>query len=248
MKNQMKIKQLSILFLLFLLPQFVFPNLGSKATIQNFKVENINDSILIISYDILKAKRNESFDIKLEAKFQAGEYIEIQTISGDYGQIKAGISKKIKWNISKDIYDFDGFLNIKIKAQSSQEKLLSTNSKLVKVLIEKEYIELENIDPENELLADIQWINPSERSLTVREPEFAIQVCVNSKIKIAEINVLINNVLIINDRAFKPILDKCPNTIKKNFNLTEGLNEIRLEIIDKNGIKTESFLLVRKEE
>ena len=243
MKN---IKLISLL-LLFILPQFVFPNAGSKAIIQNLRVKNINDSILIISYDIVKSKRNESFDVTLEAKFQAGKNIDIQTFSGDVGKTKAGISKTIKWNISKDIYNFNGFLNIKLKAKSSLGKFLSTNSKLVRVQIEKEYIELENQDPNNKLLADIQWIVPETRSLTVTEKEFSIHVCVSSKIKIQGIYIFINNDLVISDRGFKPISGNCPNTVKKDFDLVEGLNEIRLEIIDKQGNKTESFLLVKKE-
>ncbi len=244
----MKNTKLFFLILLFLLPQFVFSNAGSKALIQNLRVKNINDSILIISYDIVKSKRNENFDVKLEAKFQAGEIINIQTLSGDIGKTKAGISKTIKWNISKDIYNFNGFLNIKLKAESSLGKLLSTNSKLVRVQIEKEYIELENQDPNNELMADIEWIMPETRSLTVTEKEFSIHVCVSSKINIAQIYIFINDTLIINDRGFKPISGNCPNTVKKKFDLVDGLNEIRLKIIDKNGIKTESFLLVKKED
>ena len=41
----MKNTKLISLILLFLLPQFVFPNTGSKALIQNLRVKNIKDCL-----------------------------------------------------------------------------------------------------------------------------------------------------------------------------------------------------------
>jgi len=47
-----------------------------------------------------------------------------------------------------------------------------------------------------------------------------------------------------NTRGFKPIEGNCKIAVKNEFELNEGLNEIRLEIIDKQGNKTENFILV----
>lgn len=242
----MKKNRLILFFLLFLSSQVIFSNSITTASIQNLQVQNINDSLLIISYDIVKAKKGQIFDVRLEAKFQAGKNIDIQSISGAIGTTTSSLSKTIKWDISKDIYEFNGFLKLTLRAESFSGNVISSNSKLVHVHIEKQFVEIENIDPTNESLADIHWILPEKRSLTVSEKRFSIHACVSSKIKISKIDILINNQLIISDRGFKPILNNCPNTIKKDFDLVEGLNEVRLKIIDEKGQETESFLLIQK--
>lgn len=230
--------------LLFTFPIYLFGNQTNKTEIRNLKILNEGDSVLAIYFDIVNFKKAEHFDIELNAKFQAGKSIDVLALSGDLFGISGGNGKKIRWNISKDIYDFNGFLSLKLKLTSTLGNSFQTEAKLVKVFVDNAVEETENLDPNNELLSDIEWIKPNTRNTTVTQKQLSIQACIRSKTEVSEINLYLNNKFVPNTRGFKPIDGNCKMAVKNEFELNEGLNEIRLEIIDKQGNKTENFILV----
>ncbi len=225
-------------------PIYLFGNQLGKPEIRNIKIENQGDSVLFVYFDLVGYKKNERFDIVLDAKFQAGKKVEVLNLSGDLVGVFGGNSKQLKWAISKDIYDFNGFLSLKLKFNSTLGNTFQSETKLVKVFVNNAIEEAENIDPENDLLAEIEWIKPDSRNLAVTQKLFSIQACIFPKNEISEVNLYLNNQFVPNTRGFKPIDGNCKMAVKNEFELNDGLNEIRLEVIDKEGVKTESFILV----
>ena len=78
----------------------------------------ISNNNLLITYDILGAKPDDVFNIWLEVTDVLGTEISANTIKGDIGQnIRAGVNKRIVWDIKTDKVSVDNTVNIEIIAE-----------------------------------------------------------------------------------------------------------------------------------
>ncbi|MCX6287988.1 MAG: hypothetical protein NTY96_12825 [Bacteroidetes bacterium] len=74
----------------------------TKAEIQNIDFNVVGDS-LIVTYDLLKAKNSEKFNVVLVVKTVTGKSYDPLAVAGDVGgNIFGGKAKRIVWNIAKD--------------------------------------------------------------------------------------------------------------------------------------------------
>jgi hypothetical protein len=100
-------KKYLIDYILVMLAVFYLFHLPSARSQSNAKVENINfyaeGSKLIITYDIVKAKTGETFDIWIKIVTSSGKEISPITFSGDAESgITGGQGKKIIWDVQAD--------------------------------------------------------------------------------------------------------------------------------------------------
>jgi hypothetical protein len=99
MRNAVIKSALVIISLFFLLANI---NAQTKAEIQNIDFNVAGDS-LIVTYDLVKAKSNEKFNVVLVVKTNTGKTFDAISLSGDVGNyITGGKGKRIVWNIAKD--------------------------------------------------------------------------------------------------------------------------------------------------
>jgi len=89
----------------------------SHAEIQNIDFSMQHDSIFI-SYNLLKAAKNERFDISLIVTTASGKTINPLSVTGDVGKIiTGGQGKKITWDINKDNVFINEGISVEITAQ-----------------------------------------------------------------------------------------------------------------------------------
>ncbi len=86
----------------------------SKATIENVDFFQDGDNI-IIKYDILKAKKDESFMIWVEVISLESGRISPKSLIGDVGNyVTGGKGKEIVWNVKGDNIDLDEEISIEV--------------------------------------------------------------------------------------------------------------------------------------
>lgn len=94
-----------LILTLFILPFLLFPGISraqTKAEIVNIDFNVVNDS-LIVTYDLVKAKNSEKFNVVLVVKSVTGKSFDPMAVSGDVGNnITGGKGKRIVWDIVKD--------------------------------------------------------------------------------------------------------------------------------------------------
>jgi hypothetical protein len=108
------------LLLLILMCNLFSPDCKGQITftVTQPRLKILNDSNLMISYDILGANADDKFYIWLEVTDSAGGEINAKTLNGDVGDnIKAGANKQIVWNIIADKIFIDNTINIEIIAE-----------------------------------------------------------------------------------------------------------------------------------
>ena len=98
-------------FLRFFTVIFIFASLlfsgfnsfaQSQAEIRNVDFSVRNDT-MFVTYDLLKAARNEQFVISLTLKTSSGKVLHPHALTGDVGKnITGGKGKQITWNINRD--------------------------------------------------------------------------------------------------------------------------------------------------
>ncbi|MEI7492460.1 MAG: hypothetical protein WCK92_13755 [Bacteroidota bacterium] len=95
------ILKLNLIVLAFFLLQGT-SHAQTKAEIQNIDFNVAGDS-LIVTYDLVKTKFSEKFNVVLVVKTVTGKTYDPQAVSGDAGgNIYGGKGKRIVWNIAKD--------------------------------------------------------------------------------------------------------------------------------------------------
>ncbi len=86
----------------------------SKATIENVDFFQDGDNI-IIKYDILKAKNNETFTIWVEVHTSKSGKINPKSVMGDVGNyVSGGKGKEIIWNVKGDNINLDEEISIEV--------------------------------------------------------------------------------------------------------------------------------------
>ena len=93
-------------------------NAQSKANIENidFTVEGVN---LVITYDIVKYKSDEVFNIWVKIVTASGKEIIPNTMTGDVGSgVIGGSGKRIMWDMETDNAYIDEEISVQVLARS----------------------------------------------------------------------------------------------------------------------------------
>ena len=128
------IKKLSLLIISIVLFSGINQTFSqSKATIGNVDFFQDGDNI-IIKYDILKAKSNESFTIWVEVhSFQSGK-ISPKSLVGDIGNyVTGGKGKEIIWNVKADNINIDEEISIEVMGKPNAVAAINVVKDPVKV-------------------------------------------------------------------------------------------------------------------
>ncbi len=149
-----------IFLILFLFSLFSGICLGqTRELITRPYLKLVNDS-LIIKYDIISNNADDKYDVWIEITDATGKKINVYSVQGDIGNdIKAGLNKKIVWDLAAD----NIFLNANINVEIIAKKIIIP----VKVKEEPEIIEEEPVlVKEEEKKEEIE-----EKELADRGPE-----------------------------------------------------------------------------
>ncbi len=108
--------------LLVLAVSLFFVIMSGSAFAQNADIEIkdlvIENNQLVIYYDILKAKKKETFEVWPEITTSNGQKINASAFSGDYGEgIVAGTDKKIIWDYNADGVILNDKVYVELKAK-----------------------------------------------------------------------------------------------------------------------------------
>jgi hypothetical protein len=115
-----------ILILLCLPSAWINTNAQAKAEIANVDFQVVNDN-LVVTYDLLKAKKNELFNIKLIITAVTGKTYLPVTVSGDIGDnISGGKGKQIIWEITKDNVFINEEIFVEVKATPMVPQAVTT--------------------------------------------------------------------------------------------------------------------------
>jgi hypothetical protein len=97
----------------------------------------IVDKKLEISYDVIKAKKTDRFEVWVEIKNAEGEKINARTLSGDIGENQLGGSdKRIIWDYNADGLVLDENVSVAVHAnQSTLAGAVNTGSCILKSLV-----------------------------------------------------------------------------------------------------------------
>lgn len=105
------------------------------------RVENINfyaeGSKLIITYDIVKAKAGETFDVWIKIVTASGKEINPMALSGNIGSGNTGgTGKKISWNVEADNIVLDEEFSVEVfaRAEKKDEKKVEKMEPVVKII------------------------------------------------------------------------------------------------------------------
>ncbi len=113
----------------------------SKAQITNIDFFVRSDT-LFVSYDLIKAKKNEWFDVTMTVKTPSGKVFFPVTLSGHAGKyIAGGKGKQIAWAISRDNLFIDDEIYVELRAtpMGTQETEQAVAREEPKVTKEPEY-------------------------------------------------------------------------------------------------------------
>jgi hypothetical protein len=101
----------------------------SKANVTDVDFNLVSDQ-LIITYNIIDAKANELFNVKINILTEAGKPVNAISFSGDIGSgISGGSGKRIIWEISKDIAFLDDKIYVEVEATHQNPKVLKPVSR-----------------------------------------------------------------------------------------------------------------------
>lgn len=97
-------------------------NAQSKARIENVDFFP-NGSTIFVTYDIVKAKSNETFKIWIDVYTESGQKIVPKALSGDVGEnVQGGPYKRISWDMNADQVFLNEGVSINVLAESNLYK------------------------------------------------------------------------------------------------------------------------------
>jgi len=124
MKIMKKLFPLGSLFIIFGFSLLYNANLNAQS---NASIENIDfyaeGMTLVITYDIVKAKNGELFDIWIKITTESGKSILPQSKTGDVGPgVSGGPNKRIVWDLEADNTTIDEEFLVEVFARSELKK------------------------------------------------------------------------------------------------------------------------------
>jgi hypothetical protein len=76
---------------------------------------------LLITYDMIKAKRSDQFYVWIEIQKKNGEPLKIGSVSGDLGDTKGGMNKTISWIPEYDSVFLNEVVYVELKAEKYEK-------------------------------------------------------------------------------------------------------------------------------
>ena len=108
-------RAISVLIIFFLFTSINISAQNTEIEITDLTIEN---NQLVIYYNILKAKKKQTFEVWPEITTANGQTINASSFSGDYGEgITPGIGKKIIWDYNADGVVLNDKVFVEIKAK-----------------------------------------------------------------------------------------------------------------------------------
>jgi len=97
----------------------------SKAKVENINFGYVMESV-IITYHLANVRRSEKFKVNLSIYNTKGEKISAKSLSGDIGENISGEgSKKITWNIHRDMEELDDNIYVVVEAELMNPKVIN---------------------------------------------------------------------------------------------------------------------------
>jgi len=113
---------------IILIAAIAFLSISAKIHAQsNARIENINfeaeGSKLAITYDIIKSKTNETFEVWVKIVTESGKEIIPVSMIGDVNKgVSGGLSKRIVWDVENDNAFIDEEFSVEVFAKSEFSK------------------------------------------------------------------------------------------------------------------------------
>jgi hypothetical protein len=76
---------------------------------------------LLITYDMIKAKRSDQFYVWVEIQKKNGESLKIGSVTGELGDTKAGTNKSISWTAENDSVFINEVVYVELKAEKYEK-------------------------------------------------------------------------------------------------------------------------------
>jgi len=116
-------KLLPILLLASIINIFGINMLAQKVKVINTSIEDV-DNKLVIKYNILHSKAEQTFNISLEITDASGSQIPAGSLSGDIGEnVRGGSNKQIIWDYNSDRIVVNEMINFEIIARPMQAEI-----------------------------------------------------------------------------------------------------------------------------
>jgi hypothetical protein len=118
----------------FVLVGIYFGSLLTAKSQSSAKVENINfyaeGSKLVVTYDIVKAKPGETFDVWIKVVTASGKEISPVTLTGNVGSGNTGgAGKKITWDVEADKAVIDEEFSVEVFARPEKKEEVKAQEK-----------------------------------------------------------------------------------------------------------------------
>ena len=123
-----------IISVLFISGFFLIPMINNNLSAQSAaKIENIKfdaeGTKLAITYDIMKSKESETFEVWVKIKTVSGKEIIPNTLYGDVKKgVSGGLNKRIVWDVEADNVNLDEEFSVEVFGRS-ESKSSSADSK-----------------------------------------------------------------------------------------------------------------------
>ncbi|HUX97629.1 MAG TPA: hypothetical protein VMV47_17985 [Bacteroidales bacterium] len=127
----MKKQQLLLILILFL---SVLNSYSQDFQIASPRLE-FDGNKLLISYDMLNAKKSDQFYVWVEIEKKNGEALNANSLTGDIGDIKAGTNKMISWIPSNDSVFLNEVVNVELKAEKYMKSYNKGKMTLLSIVI-----------------------------------------------------------------------------------------------------------------
>jgi hypothetical protein len=135
MKTQLIMIAMVMLGTLMAIPDSVLSQTGAKVDNINFYAEG---SKLIVTYDIVKAKPTEVFNIWINIVTISGKTINPVNVTGDIGSgITGGSGKKIMWDLEAERVELNEEFSVEVfaRAEKKEEAKVQEKEKTELVII-----------------------------------------------------------------------------------------------------------------
>ncbi len=121
------ISTLLVLLLVFFFLTNYIVNAQSAAKIENIKFD-AEGAKLVITYDIMKSKEGETFEIWVKIKTAAGREIVPNTVYGDVKKgVSGGTNKRVVWDVEADNVDLSEEFSVEVYGRTDTKTTTATD-------------------------------------------------------------------------------------------------------------------------
>ena len=117
-----------LLSLIFFSALMLNAQYGTKAQIRNVDFKQIDNKVFI-TYDLIKARKSEMFDINVNIFSSGGYKIDTRSFTGDFSNVRKGKDKQIIWYLGEDYANFEDNIYVELTAFHKNHMIISPVSK-----------------------------------------------------------------------------------------------------------------------